>query len=124
MVIHQYDKRKKNDPTNARTKLAEYIAKGKELKKKAEEEEDDELIFTIEDLKELEEEEPKEEKKEEPKEVKKEEEKKDVYKEKYEALQKENESLKQNKVKEKPHKEVLADLIRSKLMASFQPPHK
>ncbi len=124
MVIHQYDKRKKNDPTNARTKLAEYIAKGKELKKKAEEEDDDELVFTLEDLKELEEDEPKEEQKEEPKEVKKEEEKIDLYKEKYESLQKEHESLKKEKGKEKPHKEIMADLIRSKLMASFQAPHK
>ncbi len=143
MVIHQYDKRKNNKTEGARAKLKEYIEKGKELKKAAEEEEEqeDELIFTIEDLKELDDEE--EPKKEEPKkeEHKKEEAVKEVikeiikeepkedYKNKYETIQKEIEEMKKNpKILEKfiikSQKEIDAELLRSKLIAMFQSPHK
>ncbi len=127
MVIHQYDKRKNNKTEGARAKLKEYIEKGKELKKAADEEEkeehqEDELIFTIEDLKELDEDEPKKE--EVIKEVVKEEPKED-YKAKYDKLQKEHEELKKNpKVVMKSEKEQHAELVRSKLIAMFQPPHK
>lgn len=132
MVIHKYDKRKNNDTSSARAKLAEYVRKGKELKQKADEEpeeeqEEDELVFTLEDLKELEE----PEEVEKPKKIKeakeeKKEEKKDDYKDKYEALQKELEVVKKQKpmLVEKSHRQIESELIRSKLMASFQAPHK
>lgn len=145
MVIHQYDKRKNNKTEGARAKLKEYIEKGKELKKAAEEEEkeehqEEELIFTLDDLKELDEDEEKKEesnsetlfhnvsssepKKEEPKiEIK--EEPKEDFKARYEALQKEHEDLKRNpRIVIKSDKEAHADLLRSKLRAMFQSPHK